>query len=238
MSRVSPLDPPAPNVLPPDFDGRVPLFPLPDCVHFPHTLLPLHVFEPRYRAMTRDALAGDRLIAVARLVPGLDSDHLTDRPPIHHVVTVGRIMAEEELDDGRFYLVLRGITRARVRRELPTDAPYRVAELEPLADRRPARDYVDRDARRRQLAESFQTLHPEADLCDVLRKAFGTPPALGMLSDVIASVLHLPPGEAQELLDQVDVDVRADTVLRHLGDRLRAAGFRKGRVTSGAPAMN
>src|SRR5262249_61215492 len=98
--------------------GPARLFPLPTLVLFPHVLQPLHIFEPRYRQMTADALAGDRLIAMALLRPGWEKDY-EGRPPIYSVICVGRIVAEKRLPDGRFNILLRGVSRARVRRELP-----------------------------------------------------------------------------------------------------------------------
>jgi uncharacterized protein len=114
------------------FAGTAPLFPLPDVVHFPHLLLPLHIFETRYREMTADALAGCRLIAMALLKPGCVTTE--GSPPIHDIVCLGRITAEQQTEDGRYYLVLQGLSRARVIREEDGDLAYRVAQLELLPD--------------------------------------------------------------------------------------------------------
>jgi len=125
----------------------VPLFPLPNVVLFPNALLPLHIFEERYKAMTADALAGQRRIAMALLSPGWESCYHA-RPPIEPVVCVGTIVSCERLDDGRFNFLLRGELRARVDRELlgrgtQADAKaaakfdvgrYRIARLEPLPE--------------------------------------------------------------------------------------------------------
>src|SRR4051794_36501753 len=109
------------------------LFPLPDLVLFPHVAQPLRVFEPRYRQLMADALAGDRLITMALLRPGWESEyHLS--PAIHPVVCVGRITQEERLPDGRYTLLLQGLGRARVVEELETDRLYRVARIEALPD--------------------------------------------------------------------------------------------------------
>ena len=78
---------------------RIPLFPLPDVVLLPGTLLPLHIFEPRYRAMVADALAGDRTIGMAMIRPGRESSGPT--PKIHPVGGAGRIVEAEELSDDR-----------------------------------------------------------------------------------------------------------------------------------------
>src|SRR4051794_9383388 len=100
------------------FGGTAPLFPLPDLVLFPAVVQPLHIFEPRYRQLMADALAGDRLMALALLKPGWEEDY-QKRPPIHPVVCLGRIFKEERLPDGRYNLLLHGLSRARVREEIP-----------------------------------------------------------------------------------------------------------------------
>src|SRR5690348_13821167 len=111
---------------------RLPVFPLPDVVLFPHALLPLHVFEPRYRALTRDVLAGAKLVGVPLLVeqevPGAAPPHFAP------IFGVGEVMMAQELPDGRFNLVLRGRARVRLDEELITDEPYRLVKAVEIAD--------------------------------------------------------------------------------------------------------
>lgn len=113
--------------------SAVPLFPLPNVVLFPRAVLPLHIFEERYKDMTADALAGPRQIAMALLCPGWEKNyHL--RPQIAPVVCVGRILVHERnAADGTYNLLLQGHTRARIVRE-QTDKAYRTAHLEPLEE--------------------------------------------------------------------------------------------------------
>ena len=80
-------------------DGVIRLFPLPNLVLFPGAMQPLHIFEPCYRQMTADALVGDRLIALALPRPGWEADYV-GKPALHPVACVGRILAEQRLDDG------------------------------------------------------------------------------------------------------------------------------------------
>src|SRR5512138_2484886 len=94
----------------------IPLFPLPNVVLFPNVCLPLHIFEPRYREMTADALAGDRIIGMVLLRPGWEGNY-EGRPPIYEVGCAGLITHAENLDDGRYNLVLRGMEKFRVLRE-------------------------------------------------------------------------------------------------------------------------
>jgi Lon protease-like protein len=107
-----------------DVPQILPVFPLPNTVLFPHTLLPLHIFEPRYRAMVRDVSAGNGLIVISRMV-GEGFENLG---------TVGRVDALKPLEDGRFNLVLEGLHRVSMV-EVPCDTPYRQVRIEPRPER-------------------------------------------------------------------------------------------------------
>jgi Lon protease-like protein len=116
----------------PVLPGAVPLFPLPNTVLFPHAVLPLHIFEERYKKMTADALAGDRQIAMALLRPGWEKNYY-GRAAIEPVVCVGTIVSHEHLANGEFNFLLQGHTRARVIREVGEE-PYRQAQLEQVEE--------------------------------------------------------------------------------------------------------
>ena len=92
------------------FPSSLPIFPLPTVVLFPNVFLPLHIFEPRYRQMTADALAGDRLIGMVLLRPGFDANY-EGRPPVYGTGCTGLITHAERLDDGQFNLILRGLEK-------------------------------------------------------------------------------------------------------------------------------
>ena len=111
----------------------LPIFPLPDQTFFPHTLLPLHIFEARYRAMITDCMARDRRLAIASLKPGYESSY-DGRPPVNEVVGIGKIVRCERLPTGRFNILLHGECRARIERELPSDTLYRLVQAMPLGD--------------------------------------------------------------------------------------------------------
>ena len=123
--------------------SSVPLFPLPGVVLFPRAVLPLHIFEERYKQMTVDALGGSRLIAMALLLPGWEKDYY-GKPALHPVVCVGEILTHESLPEGKYNFLLRGVTRASIVREFG-NRPYRLAELEPLVDVLPP-DGLDAEA--------------------------------------------------------------------------------------------
>jgi Lon protease-like protein len=110
----------------------IPLFPLPDAVLFPHMSLPLHIFEPRYRKMTQDALASHRTIGMVLLRPGWEGDY-EGRPPVFARGCAGTIVAAENLPDGRFNIVLKGTTRFRIAAEHAGE-PYRLASVEAVPE--------------------------------------------------------------------------------------------------------
>ncbi|MBX3593659.1 LON peptidase substrate-binding domain-containing protein [Sphingomonas sp.] len=107
---------------------RLSIFPLPGALLFPRMQLPLHIFEPRYRAMVSDALARDRRIGMVQ------PRGTGDRPPLFTIGGVGRIAEVETLEDGRFNLVLEGLARFRILRELDVTTAFRQVEAELIAE--------------------------------------------------------------------------------------------------------
>ena len=112
--------------------STIPIFPLEVTMLFPGVSRPLHIFEPRYRAMIADALKGDRIIGMTTLKPGFESDY-AGRPPIYDIGCAGVITEVEELPGGRFNLVLRGIVKFRVTGEDASRA-YRLARVEAMPE--------------------------------------------------------------------------------------------------------
>src|SRR5205814_9555169 len=110
-----------------EFSGEVPLFPLPSLVLFPDTIVPLLVFEDRYRVMVRDALKGERLLGLALMKPGWETGY-EGNPSIYERLCVGTILTHELLPDGRYKLLLYGLFRADVVEETQ-QAPYRKAKV-------------------------------------------------------------------------------------------------------------
>lgn len=117
---------------------KVAVFPLPNVVLFPNTVLPLHVFEPRYRELVRDASAGDGLIAVSLLTEGWEEQY-DDSPPFERIATVGRIDDLEPLADGRYILNLVGLERVALG-EVIRERPYRLVEFESRGESSPSRE--------------------------------------------------------------------------------------------------
>jgi Lon protease-like protein len=106
---------------------RIPIFPLPNVVFFPKTYLPLHIFEPRYRAMVADAAARGQCIGMVLLKDGWEQDY-DGNPPVFDVGCVGRIVSLQHLPDGRYNVLLQGLRRYEIR-EQHYDKPYREARI-------------------------------------------------------------------------------------------------------------
>lgn len=150
----------------PAIPDRTPLFPLPGVVLFPQMLLPLHIFEPRYREMTADVLRGDHTLAIALLRSGFEPYYYTRHAPIHDVVGVGRIVAAEQVDDGKYNILVQGLSRARVRGE-SNQRPYRIARIEPIAAE--CGDSADVIQERAEALLEFVSSDPRLDLCRARR---------------------------------------------------------------------
>lgn len=188
--------------------SRLPIFPLPGVQLFPHALLPLYVFEPRYRDLVRDALAGERLIAVAALAPGYEADY-HGRPPVRPIVGVGSVFGHDVLGDGRANIVLRGVARARIERELPPDESYRVVEAAGIADR--IVPGFDADRARDTivlLADQLALKLPSGG--ETLRELTRSQRELGALVDVLSAALVTDPEDRQALLETAEVAARVD----------------------------
>ena len=126
----------APTTLPP----TIPIFPLQDVMLFPGTTRPLHIFEQRYRDMVSDALKGDRLIGMVILEPAHEAEY-EGRPPIYPIGCVGVITESEELPDGRYNILLRGLTKFRITGE-DHSRSYRLAHVEAISEELTAEERV------------------------------------------------------------------------------------------------
>lgn len=194
-----------------DFNGIARLFPLPNLVFYPHALQPLHIFEPRYRQMTADALAGDKLLAIVLLQPGWEKGY-EKRPPIYSTACVGRIVADQQLPDGRYNLLLRGLSRIRIIEEIPSPNPYRSARVELVPDHSATPLHVVM-ALRKKLEERIMPRFRGGPIAKHLGELFHSELSLGALCDVLAFALPIPLESKQLLLEEVDEDVRASLLL-------------------------
>ncbi len=189
---------------------RVPLFPLPNAVLFPHALLPLHIFEERYRVMTRDILTGSRCLAIGLIAPGSREDN--DAPAVLPVAGVGEVVMAHELPDGRFNLVVRGRARVHIDQELVSDRPYRMVSATELPDFRgtnPA-EIADADQTLRALIGRLADAIPEGG--ELLRQVIAAQETPAELVDGVASALIVDPVLRQRLLETRDVAQRLERV--------------------------
>jgi Lon protease-like protein len=215
------------------------VFPLPDLVFFPGTLLPLHIFEPRYRQMTADVLRSPApVLAVARLRPGWEADY-HGTPPIFDVAGVGLVVHHEQLDDGRYNLLLQGL--ARVRLLAPTlERPYRRVRAELVEDRYPPA--TDLGVATAALLASCQKLVARVpELGRALRErglgqregwtgAIGAGVDPSQLADLLGAAFVRDADERQGLLETADVGERLSRVTEAATALLASLG-----KTSSAP---
>jgi Lon protease-like protein len=191
----------------------VALFPLPDVVLFPRAMLPLHIFEERYKTMTANALAGQRQIAIALLKPGWEQDYYS-KPPIEPIVCVGRILASERLVDGKYNLLLQGETRASIVREEQTH-PFRSARVLPMLQS-PVLE-IDLTNQRQRLVEMFCAGPMASTLTgNQLRKMLASPLSTSEIADLIAFNVLEDTSLKQSLLAEIDVPRRVARLLSAL----------------------
>ena len=201
------------------FSGVARLFPLPDLVMFPHVMQPLHIFEPRYRAMLNDALDGDGLIAMSLLAPGWEADY-EGRPPLLPQICLGKVVTHQRLEDGRYNIMLLGSKRARIIEETPGDELYRRAEVEIVDEVYPARGDADRAGVQAELTRRFQQALPlpkELKNAGPVHDLLAADLPLAVLTDLVSFALPLDARLKAELLAEPNVDRRARLLLRALG---------------------
>jgi Lon protease-like protein len=194
-----------PQAADPKLPAEIPLFPLPETTLFPGVSRPLLIYEPRYREMIADALKGDKIIGMVRLRPGFEKDY-EGRPPISAVGCAGRIEKYEQLPDGRYVILLHGLTAFRVLAENQRK-PYRLGRIEAVPDRLEEQERLPLSALRNRLASMLVKVLP-----------LGVdPPDVSLEDDeyinVVAQNLPMPEDLRQELLERSSVLARARALL-------------------------
>ena len=194
----------------------IPLLPLPNVVLFPNVFLPLHIFEPRYRTMVRDALDGDRIIGMVLLRPGYEASY-EGRPPAYEVGCAGVITHSQLLADGRYEIVLRGIQKFRI---LSEDAarPYRVGYVDALSETIPAADVQPLRHQRQRLEAVL------AAAVERVRAEPRFPPSVPDedLVNALAQYLDLDAVEHQALLECTSVLARCRALIDLLEMKIHA----------------
>src|SRR5262245_10118503 len=200
------------------FSGTARLFPLPNVVFFPEVMQPLHIFESRYRQMTADALAGDRLVAMVLPQPGWESDYARS-PAIHSVACLGKIAADQKLDNGRYNILLRGLSRIQIVHEIPHSKLYRKAKVELLAEVPIASANVERRLRKEMIAKVPGWFPNQPAVLEQFRKLLRSRVPLGALGDIFTFALPLDVEFKQSLLEELEVEIRLRRLLEHLEDK-------------------
>ena len=203
----------------PEGEFLLPLFPLPNLVFFPHTRLPLHVFEPRYRQMITDCLEADQRFGIVLLRAGWEPDYF-GTPAVHAFGTLGTIEQAVPLEDGRFNIVVRGDVRFRILDEV-SRVPYRTARVivEPEVAHTPEQSYAQRE----RLADlSRQYMHYLPDQTSVPEIDAVT---LDALTNALIMSLNLDVEEKQKLLEMSDVAARAEEIGTELSNRIESLRF-------------
>lgn len=208
---------------------RIPIFPLPNVVFFPHTALPLHIFEPRYRQMVADCLRDDKRLAVVLLKPGWERDY-DGCPAVHPVAGAGEIVQSETLPDGRYNILLQGLGKIVIDGEVPSETLYRVATARWLEDVYPPGGGPGLDTRLDQLRQAArQLLGTLPQPVPALLRLLTEPQPPGAFVDRIASAVIAEIDARQRLLEQPDVEARIVAVTTYMHDLLARRDSAKSR---------
>jgi Lon protease-like protein len=196
--------------------ATIPIFPLPNVVLFPNVFLPLHIFEPRYRDMVREALEHDRLIGMSLLQPGYEKSY-EGRPSVYAVGCAGVITHSEQLADGRYNIVLRGLERFRIEDE-DASRSYRLARVTPL----PETLSTEESRELAQLRRRLETVLAATIERNGAQPRF--PPAIADedLVNALSQYLELEPIERQALLEREGVLTRCRALIELLEMKMLA----------------
>ncbi|HEY9465910.1 MAG TPA: LON peptidase substrate-binding domain-containing protein [Vicinamibacterales bacterium] len=186
---------------PPVIPSEIPLFPLPETSLFPAVSRPFLIYEPRYREMIADALKGNRIIGMVRLRPGFEKDY-EGRPPIYDIGCAGTIEEYEQLPDGRYVILLRGLITFRIVTEDQRKA-YRLARIEAIPELLKDEDRATLSTLRNRVEKALVTLLP-----------LGVDPPDPSLEDdefvnIVAQNFGMPEATRQDLLERNNVLERA-----------------------------
>jgi len=207
--------------------GDAPLFPLPDGSLIPGELLPLRIFEPRYRAMMEAVREGEGIIAIATLLPGWELDY-HGNPSIARVVGVGRVVRDQLNDDGTSDIVLHGLARGSIGEELQ-NSPFRRASVRLHTDGGDAHPAEAFRLGRHLLQGLAQRAQDHSPLVYDVTCALN----VGKLTDRIAGALELRPQTRVAVMQAIELPQRVEVLLGLLDDPAHAE-----RMVSIVPSLN
>ncbi|NIP29865.1 MAG: hypothetical protein GTO02_06365 [Candidatus Dadabacteria bacterium] len=197
-----------------NFSGIVPIFPLSSVVFFPNTLLPLHIFEQRYKQMLCDALVSEKLIGMVLLKPGWEKDYFGN-PEIYEVAGIGRIITSETFDDGKSNIVLYGLKRVEIIETIDLE-PYRKARIKILENKNESVESILKEKILYMILAWNEIIKDQKYKININKDL-----SLGRLTDVLASILISNVFEKQKLLEELNVNKRARKIISFLEDRLK-----------------
>lgn len=201
-----------------NFGRPISIFPLRRVVLLPHGVAPIHVFEPRYRQMTHDALDSDGLIAMATYEEPIEHDEsVPGQPELRPHVCIGYIERYETLDDGRLVILLRGICRARILQE-EINEPYRIGMLEPT-EWPPLDDEFLVDERAAMTGRIDDAALDEINGIDELRELYQKEMATVALIDLTLALVCEDSDARYRMLKQPDAKQRAAWLIQELDRR-------------------
>jgi len=202
------------------FSGVARVFPLPNLVMFPHVMQAMHIFEPRYRAMLEEAVEDDRLIALGLLAPGWEQEY-EGRPTLRSTACLCRVATHQRTPEGTYNVLLLGVRRLRLVRELPPKKMCRVIESEILEDIVPVDAAVGTaDRLQKELLAAFKRAMPKIpDAYEQLDQLLGAQITLGMLADIVSYTIDLSLDWKLRLLAECDVFRRAELLLEAIEGR-------------------
>ena len=206
-----------------NFSGRVPIFPLSNVVLFPNVLLPLHIFEQRYRKMVEDALNGEKIITIALLKPGWENEYYKT-PNIFNVACMGRIVSTEYFDDGRSNIVLYGLKRVELV-DIEQDLPYRVANVKIKEDMLNGSEELYRE-HLEDLLGKWNGLMGEEQQDH--RIEINTMLSLDKLTDTLATLIISNIFDRQCLLEESHAIKRAEKIIDYIQTRLDIVKYTSG----------
>jgi len=197
------------------FSGVCRLFPIPNLVMLPHVVQPLHIFEERYREMMADAIAGDGLIAMPVLKPGWEPDY-PGRPPVETYACLGKVVLHNKLPDECYNLLLLGVARVRIQRELEPLRSFRQVEAELVDEANPNVDRAAADKLRDDLVAAFDSCIARGEPLPPLDQLLHGSPTLPQLTDLIAYALPLELEFKYALLAESCALVRGRLLLKRM----------------------
>ncbi len=196
----------------------VPLFPLPDAVLFPKTPMPLYVFEEKYRTMIREVIEGNKQLVIALLRPGLELNH-AGLPAVYRVACLAKVESYEELEDGKYNILLVGIHRVRFVREVP-HSPYRLVEVEKLEETAYDEYSTEIIRRHNRLGSLFARFTELALGAREQAREFMPQLDFESLVNMVAMTLNLPVEQKQALLETSGASQRCDLLIPVLQQQL------------------